>query len=674
MKLPSFQSRLLFCLALTGFAHAGVTSGHASDPGPDWWAAQRQVTSRLMDGDASLVDLVRAQDKAPSNSPQDTIFKLNIYMRAGMDEEAIETLQELKKQAPDLRNHEISGIYYSACDNHGAWEVATALVSIFAENISELSLDNRLFKHLLDSGWSVEKVDAWLAEKAPGRDHFWERERLRFNVKHKLLQALLSELEAQVRKEPMDIEGVIAYLETLYQSGLGREQMPDLSWMPGTVKPASAFDGGELASGLAKVGAFAAAIPFYERAIGMVLTDEDLRQRMAIPQRVVSDDMRRHGHAVHLREGLANCFLELNRGDDAQKWMLEAADIRKEHGLGDHSLLAGQVQAMSGERVIEDRILENEKLDEDDPRYWLERARYYQGREEATEEEIALQKGLALTYPQPVPEHRGKGHVDDRSDLLMAYGRFLKRQKRDSDAADLLREELKEAPAESSSAERAADMLSVDFSAELMVDDEVLWSWLEQRPLWSHTEERLLARTLEKAPKEEVTPHLIRAEKLTHDADASRSAVLGWVENRMGFAARSIPLLEAAMKNSTDKELLERAGFTLFGSYLDIGDWRKADAIFPQAAVRLSAHEIPAWYAKIAVKAAKSGANEDALRIWKRAANLDLTEIGRLEEMVKAGMTAELLAFYQHLGEELPSSRIPPLAITMLPSADNTGR
>jgi tetratricopeptide (TPR) repeat protein len=157
-----------------------------------------------------------------------------------------------------------------------------------------------------------------------------------------------------------------------------------------------------------------------------------------------------------------------------------------------------------------------------------------------------------------------------------------------------------------------------------------------------------------------------RAEQIANQGDASRAAVLGWVLNRMGQPARSIPLLESVVAKTEDKELKERAAFTLCESYLDSGDWRKAEAIFPTAAQHLTTNEYPEWYGRIAVTAAKAGERQDALRLWNRVAEIDMTETRHLQPLARAGLQDELLAYYQELQQALPASYIPPKVIAEL--------
>jgi hypothetical protein len=360
----------------------------------------------------------------------------------------------------------------------------------------------------------------------------------------------------------------------------------------------------------------------------------------------------------------------MEQADEAQKWMVEASDIREKNNLGRNALFAGQVQGMSGQRVIEEKIKAEEKTSENDPKYWYDRAAYYHGRKEPDQEEIALKKGLALTTPQQEPEQRHKGHLDWRSLLLADYADFLSREKREGEAVVLLRKEIAESPSTSESSARAANLLAFDFEKHISPDDAVLWTWLENRPKWQNTEERLLWRMLEKVNQNDVDTHFAQAEKLAFNGDPSRAHTLGCIENRMKFPQRSLPLLEYAVEKAQDNKLKERAAFSLFKSYLDTGDWKRAEAIFPNAARQLTPNELFEWYSRIALLAAKAGAKADAMRIWGRVANLDLSATGAAEQLVKAGLSDELIGFYLDMQEKIPSSDIPPKVLNTLQKQD----
>ena len=82
--------------------------------------------------------------------------------------------------------------------------------------------------------------------------------------------------------------------------------------------------------------------------------------------------------------------------------------------------------------------------------------------------------------------------------------------------------------------------------------------------------------------------------------------------------------------------------------------------------MRLTTHEQPDWYSRIAVIAAKAGAKDDALRIWKAGANVNPAEMRGLEELAKAGLHDELADYYREMHLRMPTSDVPPKSMELL--------
>ena len=656
----------LVALALTARMQPIAWGGVSEEARADWFAVDKEVAAVLFEERRDIAEIVGEVMASRPKTGFEAMFKLNVLMRAGMNEAAKEAVVQLGQLCPMLEDHPACRIYYQACDDFENWEVARRLVEVYAERISQLSLENRLLKHWLESGRSVDEIDQWLAEMPAGHDGFWVKERLRFNQLHGRGEKLRRELAEHVRENPMDIEGALVFLDALIYARDGQEDRWDLSWVAGTIQPKLATQAEQIARRLERLRWWEAASWFFKRAITTPMGDAEVERYGSGFQMHMSLDMLRALFGVHAREALAKCLVEMGQGAEAQKWMVEAADIRKEHKLRMNALLAGNVQSASGARAIEQRIQEQEDESQDDPEYWRRRAAYYRGRKEPAKEEEALRKALSLTEPKPLPERRGKGYTDIRSWVLSDYVRFLERQKREAEAVSLLRNELVESPPESESSHRAARLLGYNFYQYVKVDDDLLWMWLGGRTKWEHTEERLLWRMLERADRDEVEGHLSRAEELAEAQDPSRACALGWIMNRMGFAQRSIPLLENAVEAAGDEQLKERAHFALFESYLDTHDWMSAERIFPEARMRLTLEEQGDWYARIAVAAAVMNEKEDAMRIWRVSANANPARVAYVDQLARNGLSEEVAGFYRELAKRLPGSDAPGRAMRIL--------
>jgi hypothetical protein len=97
---------------------------------------------------------------------------------------------------------------------------------------------------------------------------------------------------------------------------------------------------------------------------------------------------------------------------------------------------------------------------------------------------------------------------------------------------------------------------------------------------------------------------------------------------------------------------------TLFESYLDCGLWREAEALGPALNARANTRELCERFAAVAVRAARAGAHDDALRLWRLRMAVDPMEMSGIDDLVRAGLAERLQAAYAALGEAHPESTI----------------
>ena len=140
------------------------------------------------------------------------------------------------------------------------------------------------------------------------------------------------------------------------------------------------------------------------------------------------------------------------------------------------------------------------------------------------------------------------------------------------------------------------------------------------------------------------------------EADPSKAYVFADVLRYMAYPARSVRLYKSVQERSGDDSLLRDIPFYLFDAYLKMGDWQKAETIFPQALAHLSPREVPAWYAKIATLAAKQGAMDDAHRLWLQKMNLESSDTRGLEGFMQHAGKARLRKNYKNQAEKYPDA------------------
>src|SRR4030095_11015403 len=260
------------------------------------------------------------------------------------------------------------------------------------------------------------------------------KERLRFNASHGRADKLIEQLRREVRANPENIAAAIQFLDAVLNAGSGPEKRRDLSWIADTIHPKRASDAQEIAQRLQRLHEWATAAAFFRAALAIPLGGEEVHKMGSMIQAVLPRETIAANFIVQAKEGLSECLLELGDKAEAQRLMEEAVALRRERHLGGNMQFAGRTQAATGARTIESAIREEQKKSENDPKYWLERAAYYNGRNEAAAEEDAYRKALGLTAPDPRPEHPGKGFEDLRSRVISNLDRFLTAHQREEEA------------------------------------------------------------------------------------------------------------------------------------------------------------------------------------------------------------------------------------------------
>jgi tetratricopeptide (TPR) repeat protein len=634
----------------------------------DWWQVHHALDQRLIAGKSDLWRMAAQVGTKPATSAEQAWLRVIACVRTGRSARAVAALGHLGEVAPPPGGYPISRLYHELCDRYRDWKLAQHLLEAFEDSIHDVSLQNRLIKHWQEAGWSNGRIDAWLAARGPGYGGYWVMQRVRFRARCGTARALLDQLAETLRAEPADRARVVLFLDAAAMAHDGAQPPCDLGWMTKTLTGVAPLEASKIAEKLRRLSAHEQAVFFYKRALARPLTEEEVFRYGSTFQAVRLPAHLRHGFTAHLHDGLARSLLSLGRAAEAQSHIERAAAIREEHGLPQSLGLAGEVQAASGARTIEGRVRAQEKLREDDPRYWLDRADYYRGRKLPKEEERALERALALCSHEA--RARGKAPWPQRSRVVSHYERFLDRQGRTAEAVALLRGEIRDAPSESHAVEVAVSRLGIHYRAQLVADDPVCWTWLRRRPQWNHGEQRLLWEMLQKARGDEREVLLKRAENLADGAHPSRAHALGWILNRLELPRRSIAQLRDASARTEDPKVVRRATRTLFDSYLACGLWRDAEGVLADATAGMGTGELLSQYDRIAVCAARTGAADDALRFWRRRMAIDAMDFRGVDDLVAAELAKRLRAAYAEWTETHPGSIVGERAALTIRAAE----
>ena len=588
----------------------------------------------------------------------EAIAQLEAHARAGEDALARADITALATRRPPLTTNEASSAADFLIDRK-----AFTLARFFLDTMpqAEPGWGYLLIDALAKDSKERAALDAWLTSRGRSRSAYWVKERKRFLGAS--AGVLFDELEARIRAKPTDLETVKVYLEV---------QQPEersAAWLPAVVKPASAWDSFQVAEWLSQRHP-AEALVLLDRAEKTKLTDADRARIMTLIRTTWSLV---GGTALDpdlllkrwVREQRVECLHATGQNAAAQAILVE---LDKEEGrdLPRHALsrTAGEIQAPLQQRPLERSIVEAEPLNETSPTYWMGRADYYRGRKEAAKEREALDRWLALTV---LPAKPTAEQVSGRSASIRAFADLLARTVTDDAAVAFLWKEYDSVGDDTHHA-NVLGLLEWEYSrlAPFRPDDARLWKFLEGRQTWTHLEERLLWRMAETAKVgSERDGVWARAESAVKQV-AGRGATVGWVMNRTQAAERSIPVLELACAATATDEARLNACFTLFESCLDTNRWQRAEALWPQVQQKLTDTERPEWLARVAIAAARAHALDDALRLWVKKEALDFGALGRLDELAEAGARAKLIAHYQRLQKERPTSSVPGSALERL--------
>jgi hypothetical protein len=588
---------------------------------PLWSEIDQSVAGALFDPKISLQTLVAKVGKRRSMSCRESLFKLNILMRAGKGSEAIDELQRLRILAPVI-GELLEEICDAACDTRSTWKVASTALELFAtaRNYPDVHSRRCVIEQAVEEDW---EMDQWLASRSSESSDFQVTSRREFNSELRRGEFFLRKLSEQVRQYPEDIDGAIKLLNILYEEGGELTGDQSLSWLTDSLKPQKATQAKEIAVLLERLKAYTTAIAFYKLALAIPFPEEKL-QLPAIVYELPAAKRARFEATVH--EGLARCLVHVDQREEARRRVWKAVRIRDEFGLAQDAYSLGVLDAATGFRIGEKLFLAEDGDSRDDSEYWVKLTGYYRGLNDPVREERAHEQQLLQTRLLGDQEAYREGErAERRLRAVTMYSFFLKRRNRRQEAVELLRTELSQLPADSKSAEAVAKELSRYFGEELSGDSQILWDRLEKQAKWEHTEERLLFGMLEKAKPEELQRVLVRAETLTKNGDPSRAFILGRVMNRIEQPERSITLLKYAHRKIDDKKKKSRVALELFKVYLDVGDWRNAKKLFPQAKKRLTRQEQMKYYFRIANAAYKAGDKKAAASLWKSAAQMPIS-------------------------------------------------
>jgi tetratricopeptide (TPR) repeat protein len=644
---------------------------------------ERETTRLLMEKNVGEAASQLAREPAPT-AVVPLLKRLTIFARAGHRASVLQTINQLA-EASDLPpvSHR--------------WLVAEAVKEIIGHD--DLAALRAYYERLMpaDAGsaeylvrlWEKEgerkELDAWLAARA-AHNVEWIRWRIYWRAKLGTIEELLNELAGEVKANPADRVRLSLYL----QANDAANKLQDVSWLAAAVPSRLAYESYELGL-LLKADAPESAVRLFEQSLKQPFTEQDMALISERIIRLYSMTPRVSDWEKQLRfwtkRQLAELYRATNRTQAAQALVEELVAMKDDKDImaEDMHQLAGAVQAQSGMRVVEAKILNDEAPSRESASYWLERARYYTGRKEYDAVMEAYRQALASVPLKP----QDRASVAARLNLLNAFTLFAasryshedgKDRERRAEIKQVLRREFAATPPDTAYAFGVA---------RIIVDDEFEFEDLRetlfvrdkdtlQRMLAGHTEwmneHRWLITSI--VCRDSLSPAVkahfwTQLEALTKKGAPSRAFYLADAMLSCSASRRAVPLLVSYLKQTREQHddeaefREEQAVSSLFSAYLSAGDWQAAEKLLPtrkDLTGRLLIYEL----SRIAETAAREGALSDAVRLWQMKANLDRRQLEGLNQLAATKAREPLRDFYVRMKKNDPLSSAPDAALKVL--------
>ncbi len=658
---------LLACIVLVTF---GLNV--AAQEGQNYQSAddlQRRVTFLLLN--KNINEVTRQLDQENPSTVNSLLFRLVIYSRAGQTSRVRKTLEQLPS-APDWQcpGYDLKWLIRNA--DGGSLESRRLFYERLCPDDTEGA---EQFVRLWSSSGDLKELDSWLAERSHDE---WLMQRVQLRAKSGTAGELLDRLAAEVRSNPSDWTRLDRYLRANERAS----NLQDVKWLADAFDARTAGDSFQLAERIRNYSPQAAArllqksleIPFAESDAKFV---DDLinRYRSAGPSIKVNWEKQLR---YWTKRSLAEAFQQMNQSLAAQPLVEELVSMKDaDILLRDAHELAGAVQSGSGQRVVETKILRDEVARRSTAEYWLERARYYDGRQEWGLERTSFRQGLLAVVAKPDDDQR----LNERYDIVRTFAYFLSREHNEKeDKAELeklLTVELNSLPPETNYAFQIATLIT---QSELSLD-ELRNSLLAKRPSflarlldgrreWTNTEKALIENIVH---REEVSAELKKRiwsslETLAREPGSTRAYHLAAAMNDNGEWQRAIPLWRGYIQHANPSNwegYKTDAISNLFTAYCRTKQWQVAEK-FLLGQQESFWRVMPKALGEIAIVAAQQNAADDAVRLWRMSTNLDRRNLEPLSQLAATSLRPQLLAMYSEMKRQDPLSTIPDLALKMM--------
>lgn len=687
----------------------------------DYWRENERLDKLLLKKD--LTQAIKEAENSSANDLQSSLRLLNLYHRVVNNPKVASTIKQIIETASfETNRHVIAESVRRAVKDDFFKDAET--LRLYLQRIEfDGDIYYKFYKLCAENpnGCDVKGFDEWLARQAAetreknAAVYFdWTSRRIDWREKFGFDNAeIFDQIGADVRENPSNLDAALRYLKFF-------RQPTEIAWLAETFASKRGYDFYELGETLSnsvnhsprdeyqKQQVLRRAVAFLQKSLSLPYNDEDKILINSRRFRFVSVAPYIRDYEKQLRfwtkSKLAETYQRLNEPYNAQPIVEELAALDKSGiMIGNVNYLAGAVQAASGARVVESKILNEQALRQDSYEYWQERIGYYRGRKEPMRVFDAYRQSLTAV-PFDLTDEKS------RSERVFFIGRFADFAEEEfgyyaNEKADELSDEQKQKllswnEAESFlRAEFERTKANTRYSAELarilinnkfkkLLDE--IFSRNALLPVAFAKIDALGSRdnllyyflrsdSVSKTQKEAAMNQIL---KIAADADAENAWII--CETVVGsdetgaYAARVAPILLRNTKKIENR--LNSAGISdderyelgnvrskyrenLFKAYLQANDWKSAEKLV------LTGYDSSFGYRfwQLAENAAKNGAYAAALRFWKLKANLNRRDLDNLETLARSVEIKEnLKEFYRRMKKDEPFSPIPDVALEKL--------
>jgi hypothetical protein len=632
---------------------------------------QREVTFLLLD--KNINDVTRQLDSESPATVGSLLRRLVIYSRAGQTSRVRKTLEQLPS-APNWQcpPHDFRWLLRSV--DGGDFNARR----FYYEKLCPDDTDGvEEFITLWTKIGDLKELDAWLAERSSRNDE-WLMWRVSLRAKSGTAGELLDALADEIRANRSDWTRLERYLRANNHAG----NVHDVKWLLGTFEVRTAGEYFQLAERIRN----------YSPDIGVILLQKSLDLPFTgADAKLVEDLINRSlsvGPSINInrekqlrywtKRSLAETYQRTNQSLAAQPLVEELVSMKGDDILlQDAHQLAGAVQSASGQRVVETKILGDENARRSTSEYWLERARYYDGRQEYRLVRDSFRQALIALAAKP----DNTKALNERFNIVRSFAFFLAdwhNEKEDkTELQKLLASELSSAPPETDYAFEIASLIT---QSEFELD-ELRNSLLARRPSflarllggrgeWSQHEQYLIQNVVhrDEVPSDLRDKIWSSLEPLVHDPGSMRAYHLAEAMKYSDEWRRALPLLRGYIEHAhpANWEGYKSDAITgLFTAYCRTTQWQAAEKF-------LFSHRESFWrvlpnsLAEVAIVAAEQNALDEAMRLWRMSTNLDRRNLDTLPRFAQTKARPQLLAMYSQMKKEDPLSAIPDLALGLL--------